>query len=156
MDNIECDEFFMRHALSLAKIAWAQNEVPIGALIVDENNQIIAEGYNQPIQNHDPCGHAEIIAIRLAAKKLENYRLKPKLRLYVTLEPCTMCAGAISFARIDEVIFGASDEKGGAIINGTKFFESKTCHFRPKIKHSILENECSSILKEFFAAKRTK
>ncbi len=156
MNNENIDEFFMRQALNLAKIASNNGEVPIGALIVDNDNNIIAQGYNMPINNHDPSGHAEIIAIREAGQKLQNYRLKPNLRLYVTLEPCTMCAGAISFARIDEVIFGAQDKKGGAIINGAKFFESETCHFRPKIKHSILENECSLILKQFFADKRKK
>ena len=156
MDTKKSHEFFMEKALELAKHAQSFGEVPIGALIVDENDNIICEGYNQPIKNHDPTAHAEIIALRNAAKYYENYRLKPSLRLYVTLEPCTMCAGAISFARIDEVIFGASDEKGGAIINGAKFFESETCHFRPKVTHGILKNECSAILKQFFAAKRQK
>lgn len=146
----------MEIAIKLAKQAEEIGEVPIGALIVDENDEIIAEGYNRPIIDHDPSSHAEIIAIRDAAKKLENYRTKPNLRLYVTLEPCTMCAGAISFARIDHVIFGAYDKKGGAIVNGTRFFESENCHFRPKITHGILENECSVILKEFFAKKRQK
>lgn len=149
-------EKYMQIALELAKQAQEIGEVPIGALIVDDNDEIIAEGFNRPITEHDPSAHAEIIAIRNAAKKLENYRTKPNLRLYVTLEPCTMCAGAISFARIDHVIFGAYDKKGGAIVNGARFFESKNCHFRPKITHGILENECSVILKEFFAKKRRK
>lgn len=149
-------EQFMELAIKLAKQAEEIGEVPIGALIVDENDEIIAEGFNCPINEHDPSAHAEIIAIRRAAKKIENYRTKPNLRLYVTLEPCTMCAGAISFARIDHVIFGAYDKKGGALVNGARFFESENCHFRPKITHGILENECSMILKEFFAKKRQK
>lgn len=146
----------MQIAIGLAKKAEALGEVPIGAIIVDENDEIIAEGYNRPIIDHDPSAHAEIIAIRNAAQKLENYRTKPNLRLYVTLEPCTMCAGAISFARIDHVIFGAYDKKGGAIVNGARFFDSENCHFRPKITHGILENECSTVLKDFFAKKRTQ
>ncbi len=149
--------YFMAKALKLAQIAQNMGEVPIGALIVDkDNDEILGEGFNRPIANHDPSAHAEIIAIRAAAEKLRNYRLKPNLSLYVTLEPCTMCAGAISFARIDTLIFGAMDLKGGAIINGAKFFETPSCHFRPKIISGILENECSSILKTFFAAKRLK
>ncbi len=147
-------EQFMAIAIKLAKQAEDIGEVPIGALIVDENDEIIAEGFNCPINEHDPSAHAEIIAIRRAAKKIENYRTKPNLRLYVTLEPCTMCAGAISFARIEHVIFGAYDKKGGAIVNGARFFDSENCHFRPKITHGILENECSTVLKDFFAKKR--
>jgi tRNA(adenine34) deaminase len=148
--------FFMNKAIALANEAGVNGEVPIGALVVDENDNIIGTGFNRPIIDHDPSAHAEIMAIRAAAKALENYRLTPKLRLYVTLEPCNMCAGAISFARIEHLIFGAYDKKGGAIINGTQFFNSPTCHFRPQITHGILENECSQLLKSFFSAKRNK
>ncbi len=147
----------MAKAVELAKSAQEMGEVPIGALIIDnDNNEIIGQGFNRPISNHDPSAHAEIIAIRNAALTLKNYRLKPNLSMYVTLEPCTMCAGAISFARIENLIYGASDVKGGAIKNGAKFFESETCHFRPQIIAGIMENECSMLLKAFFAAKRLK
>lgn len=147
----------MAKALELAMRAQEIGEVPIGALIIDDSNdEIIGEGFNQPISLKDPSAHAEIIAIRNAAICLQNYRLKPNLTLYVTLEPCTMCAGAISFARIERLVFGAYDFKGGAIQNGAKFFESETCHFRPKTIGGVLESECSGLLKAFFAAKRLK
>ncbi len=146
---------FMRLAIQEAKKAEDIGEVPIGAIIVDsQSGEIIARGYNQPIKAHDPTAHAEVIAMRAAAQKFENYRLKPELCLYVTLEPCTMCAGAISFARIKTIIFGAYDKKGGAVENGVKFFSSPQCHHRPEIVGGILENECSELLKSFFAKKR--
>lgn len=156
-DQSDKHSFFMAKAIELAKQAQKLGEVPIGALIIDNGtNQILGEGYNQPISMNDPSAHAEMNAIRNAAIALKNYRLKPNLSLYVTLEPCTMCAGAISFARIETLIFGAYDIKGGAIVNGARFFESQTCHFRPKTIGGVLENECSNLLKAFFAAKRLK
>ncbi len=145
----------MTRAIELAHEAAADGEVPVGAVIVDPaSGEIIAEGRNGPIANHDPTAHAEIVAIRAAAAKLGNYRL-PGLDLYVTLEPCAMCAGAISFARLGKLVFAASDEKGGAVINGPKFFEQATCHWRPEVAqdeaHSV---EASSLLQQFFASKR--
>ena len=146
---------FMRLAIEEAKKAEEIGEVPIGAIIVDsQSGEIISRGYNQPIKSHDPTAHAEVIALRSAAQALENYRLKPELCLYVTLEPCTMCAGAISFARIKTIVFGAFDKKGGAVENGVKFFSSPQCHHRPEIIGGILENVCSELLKSFFAKKR--
>lgn len=147
-------EYFMRMAIEQARIAAQNSEVPIGAIIVDDEGELIATGFNQPIMGHDPSAHAEIIALRNAAKKLENYRLKPNLTLYVTLEPCTMCAGAISFARVKNLVFGAYDKKGGAVEHGAQFYSLPTCHHRPNVVGGILENECAQILKEFFAAKR--
>lgn len=148
------DEKYMALALEQARLAQTKGEVPIGAIIIDERGEIIAEAFNAPIETKDPCAHAEILALRDAALKLENYRLKPNLTLYVTLEPCTMCAGAISHARIKRLVYGASDAKGGAIESGVRFFESNTCHHRPEVSSGVLANESSAILKDFFAQRR--
>ena len=146
---------FMPRALDLARLAAAAGEVPVGAVIVDPaTSTIIAEGHNAPIAGHDPTGHAEIIAIRAAAAKLQNYRL-PGLHLYVTLEPCAMCAGAISFARLSKVTFAADDPKGGAIINGPRFFEQPTCHWRPDVEQDTANADtASTLLRDFFRARR--
>lgn len=148
---------FMARAMQLAKEAAATGEVPVGAVVVDPSTgQIIGEGRNGPIGQHDPTAHAEIIAIRAACAVVENYRL-PTLELYVTLEPCAMCAGAISFARIGKVIFAAEDPKGGAIKHGPKFFEQSTCHWRPEWEQDELHmEEAGDILKAFFKARRKK
>ena len=148
------DEEYMAKALEQAQLAQQTGEVPIGAIIVDANGAIIAQSFNAPIATNDPCAHAEIVALREAAQKLENYRLKPNLTLYVTLEPCTMCAGAISHARISRLVYGANDIKGGAIESGVRFFESDTCHHRPNVKSGVMAAKCSAILKDFFAQKR--
>jgi tRNA(adenine34) deaminase len=144
----------MRRALELARVAAVVGEAPIGAVIADESTgAVIAEAHNQPIALHDPTGHAEILALRAAAQNAANYRLTG-LTLYVTLEPCAMCAGAISHARIGRVVFGASDEKGGAIINGVRFFDQPTCHSRPQVASGLLADESSTLLKDFFRARR--
>ena len=145
----------MTRAIELAHEAAADGEVPVGAVIVDPTSgEIVGEGRNGPIKAHDPTAHAEIVAIRAAGEKLGNYRLTG-LHLYVTLEPCAMCAGAISFARLGKLVFAASDEKGGAVINGPKFFEQKTCHWRPDVAQ---DEECgaeaSSLLQQFFTVRR--
>lgn len=146
---------FMHRALDLARLAAAAGEVPVGAVIVDPTtNTIIAEGRNAPIAGHDPTAHAEIAAIRAAAAKIGNYRL-PGLHLYVTLEPCAMCAGAVSFARIAKVIFAADDPKGGAVINGPRFFDQPTCHWRPEVEQdSANADAASTLLRDFFRARR--
>ena len=130
-------------------------EVPVGAVIVNpETGEIVAEGHNQTIADHDPTAHAEIKALRAAAEKTGNYRLTG-LHLYVTLEPCAMCAGAISFARIEKLIFAAGDRKGGAVIHGPKFFEQDTCHWRPEVvQDETYAEEAGSILTAFFRARR--
>jgi len=144
----------MSRTLQLAQGAKTAGEVPVGALIYDPvHENIIAEAANAPIASHDPTAHAEILAIRAAAKTLGNYRLGG-LWLYVTLEPCAMCAGAIAHARIERLIFGASDPKGGAVISGTQFFDQPTCHWRPKITPGILADESAALLKTFFKARR--
>jgi tRNA(adenine34) deaminase len=148
------DTDLMQRALALAEAAAAAGEAPIGALIVDPaTGEVIAEAHNQPIGLHDPTAHAEILALRAAAARLGNYRLSG-LTLYVTLEPCAMCAGAISHARIGRVVYGASDEKGGAVDNGPRFFSQPTCHSRPTVTGGVLATESSNLLKTFFRARR--
>lgn len=145
----------MQRAIALAKDAAERGEVPVGAVIVDpETGEIVADGHNQPIADHDPTAHAEIKALRAAAEKIGNYRLTG-LHLYVTLEPCAMCAGAISLARIEKLIFAADDPKGGAVIHGPKFFEQETCHWRPSVEQDQTRaEEAGAMLTEFFRARR--
>ncbi|TAL35391.1 tRNA adenosine(34) deaminase TadA [Phenylobacterium sp.] len=144
----------MRIALEAAQAAAAAGETPVGAVIVDPaTGEVVAVGANQPIGTHDPTAHAEIVALRAAAQKRGNYRLTD-LTLFVTLEPCAMCAGAISHARIGRVVFGAEDAKGGAVVNGPRFFEQPTCHWRPKVDGGVLADESSAMLKAFFRARR--
>ena len=146
---------FMRRALDLAEAAAARGEVPVGAVVVDPaRGEIVGEGANGPIGAHDPTAHAEIVALRQAARGLENYRL-PGLHLYTTLEPCAMCAGAISFARIAKLIFAADDPKGGAVLHGPRFFEQATCHWRPEIEQDVDNSEAAgALLTAFFKARR--
>lgn len=149
-------EEYMLLALEQAKKAKAEDEIPVGCLIVDpKKKKIIAQTYNLNQHGADATAHAEIRAIQKACKKLGQNRLRG-LDMYVTLEPCTMCAAAISFARIRELYFGAYDPKGGAVTNGVRFYEQNTCHHKPEVSGGILENECSAILKDFFRAKRKK
>ncbi len=149
------DTTMMQYAMALAKTAATNGEVPVGAVLVDPaSGNIISEGANSPIQHNDPTAHAEIVAIRSAAQQLENYRLTG-LTLYVTLEPCAMCAGAISLARIEKLIFAADDPKGGAVIHGPKFFEQETCHWRPSVEQDQTRaEEAGAMLTEFFRARR--
>jgi tRNA(adenine34) deaminase len=144
----------MRRAMALAQTAAEVGEAPIGAVVVDPaTREVVAEAYNEPIRLNDPTGHAEVLALRSAAAKLENYRLSG-LTLYVTLEPCAMCAGAISHARIGRVVYGASDAKGGAVEHGPRYFEQPTCHSRPVVESGLLADEASALLKSFFRARR--
>lgn len=148
------DETHMARALALAEAAAAAGEAPIGAVIVDETGAIIAEGANAPIAMHDPTAHAEIVALRAAAHKLGNYRLKPNLTLYVTLEPCAMCAGAISHARIARVVYGASDPKGGGVAHGARVFEQPTTHWKPAITAGVAADAAADLLRAFFRVRR--
>ena len=144
----------MRMALDQAQAAADAGEVPVGAILVDPaSGEVISTGANGPIAAHDPTAHAEIVAMRRAATALDNYRLTG-LTLYVTLEPCAMCAGAISHARIGRVVFAAEDPKGGAVVNGPRFFEQPTCHWRPTVEGGVLASESSAMLKAFFRARR--
>ncbi len=149
------DEHYMREAIAQAQAASARGEVPVGAVIVNSEGDIIAQTGNAPIGIVDPTAHAEILAIRDAAYSTDNYRLNT-CTLYVTLEPCTMCAGAISNARLSRVVYGAADIKGGAVENGVKFFEQATCHHRPDVTGGVLAEECAALLKNFFKARRRK
>ena len=145
----------MQFALTLAEQAAKDGEVPVGAVIWDpETGKPVSYGRNRPIAGHDPTAHAEIEAIRMAGERLGNYRLTG-LHIYVTLEPCAMCAGAISLARLGKVIFAAADEKGGAVINGPCFFDQPTCHWRPEVEQDeTAAPAASQMLKDFFKARR--
>jgi len=144
----------MRIALAEAQAAAARGEAPIGAVVLDPaTGDIVARSANAPIALGDPTAHAEILALRAAAAKLGNYRLTG-LSLFVTLEPCAMCAGAISHARIGRLVFGAPDEKGGAVIHGPRFFEQATCHWRPAVTEGVLAGESAALLRSFFRARR--
>lgn len=143
---------FMGIALEEAKAAAEAGEVPVGALVV-RGSVVLAQAGNRTLRDRDPTAHAELLAIRAAALRLGSERLID-CDLYVTLEPCAMCAAAISFARIRRLYFGASDPKGGAVESGVRFFNAPTCHHRPEVYGGIGEGEAAAILKEFFAAKR--
>lgn len=144
----------MRVALEEAKSATARDEVPIGAILVHrETREIAAKAGNRTRELNDPTAHAEILVIREICEKIGAQRI-PDYDLYVTLEPCTMCAAAISFARLGRVVIGASDPKGGGILHGAKFYDQPTCHWKPEFVSNVLEQECGEILKEFFRSKR--
>jgi tRNA(adenine34) deaminase len=143
---------FMDEALEIAAAAERAGEVPVGALVV-KDGQIIARAGNRTLRDRDPTAHAEMLALREAAKKLGSERLSD-CDLYVTLEPCTMCAAAISFARIRRLYYGASDPKGGAIESGVRFFASPTCHHRPEVYGGIQEARAGELLRGFFRERR--
>jgi len=148
----ENDIHWMKHAIALAKQAQTQGEVPIGAVLV-KDNQLLGEGWNQPIKQQDPSAHAEIIALRQAAKKLGNYRL-PDTRLYVTLDPCIMCAGAMIHARIARLIFATPDPKTGAAGSVFNILQSDKLNHRVICQNNVCAIECSTLLKQFFQKKR--
>jgi tRNA(adenine34) deaminase len=143
---------FMDQALDLARAAAANGEVPVGCVVV-RHGQVVAGAGNRTLTDRDPTAHAEMLAIRQAARVLGSERLTD-CDVYVTLEPCAMCAGAISFARIRRLYYGAADPKGGAVESGVRFFASPTCHHRPEVYGGIGEGEASALLKDFFAARR--
>lgn len=143
----------MARALELARRAAALGEVPVGAVIVAPDGAVLAEAHNETLTGSDPTAHAELLAIRRAAAAIGSQRLAG-CDLYVTLEPCTMCAAAISFARIRRLYFGAADPKGGAVEHGVRFFAAATCHHRPEIYGGIAESEAAALLREFFRERR--
>ncbi|HHE8745637.1 TPA: tRNA adenosine(34) deaminase TadA [Haemophilus influenzae] len=149
----EFDEKMMHHALELANKAEALGEIPVGAVLVDEDGNIIGEGWNLSIVQSDPTAHAEIIALRNGAKNIQNYRLL-NTTLYVTLEPCTMCAGAILHSRIKRLVFGASDYKTGAIGSRFHFFDDYKMNHTLEITSGVLAEECSQKLSTFFQKRR--
>jgi tRNA(Arg) A34 adenosine deaminase TadA len=148
------DEDLMRIALGLAQAAAEAGETPVGAVVVDPaTGEVLGRGANAPISSRDPTAHAEIVAMREAAATLGNYRLTG-LTLVATLEPCAMCAGAISHARIGRLVYGAEDPKGGAIVHGPRFFEQPTCHWRPQATGGVLADESGELLRTFFRVRR--
>jgi tRNA(Arg) A34 adenosine deaminase TadA len=144
----------MSIALEAAQAAADRGEIPVGAVVFDPaSGEVIAVGANQPIAAHDPTAHAEVVALREAARRLGNYRLSG-LALAVTLEPCAMCAGAISHARIATLVYGADDPKGGAVTHGPRFFEQSTCHWKPQVLGGVMAEESAALLRGFFRARR--
>ena len=148
----ETDEAFMREALALARQAGAAGEVPVGAVVV-KNGTVIGNGYNAPISSRDPTAHAEVRALREASARLENYRLVG-CDLYVTLEPCAMCAGAIMHARIRRVIYGAADPKTGACGSVVDLFAERRLNHHTEVTSGVLAAECGALLSVFFAGRR--
>ena len=143
---------FMDMALAEARAAEARGEVPIGCVVV-RGDEVVARAGNRTLADRDPTAHAELLAIREAAKKLGSERL-PDCDLYVTLEPCAMCAAAMSFARIRRLYYAAADAKGGAVDNGVRFFASPTCHHRLEVYGGVGESEAAALLTDFFRARR--
>jgi len=148
----QLDRQFMQEALEQARLAALAGEVPVGAILV-RDGEVIGRGFNQPIGNHDPSAHAEMLALRTAAQGVANYRL-PGATLYVTLEPCVMCSGAMLHARIDRVVFGAPDPKTGAAGSVLDIFASKQINHQTQVEGGILAEECGQILRDFFRERR--
>lgn len=148
------DEYWMRHALTLARRAWEEGEVPVGAVLV-QGETVIGEGWNRPVGHHDPTAHAEIMALRQGGKVLENYRLLDTT-LYVTLEPCVMCAGAMVHGRVGRLVFGAHDEKTGAAGSLLDVLRHPGMNHQVKIEHGVLAEECAAMLSDFFRHRRAE
>ena len=143
----------MQQAISLAKETAIKGDVPVGALVVDDSGNIVGQGANLREQENDPTAHAEIVAIRNAAKKIGNYRLD-ELTMVVTLEPCGMCAGAIAQSRIKRLVFGSFDEKAGAVGSVWDLLRDARAIYNPEVISGVLENECAKLLSDFFTTKR--
>jgi tRNA(adenine34) deaminase len=153
LDNLDLDEKYMRRAIALAAEAGKLGEVPVGALIVHEN-QIISESYNERETRPSALAHAELTAIGAACRRLGRWRLS-ECTLYVTLEPCVMCAGAIVQSRLDRVVFGATDAKGGGVISLYKILEDPRLNHRPAVTGGMLADECARLLSDFFKHRRS-
>lgn len=153
--SLQDDHSYMALAMEEAREAAARDEVPIGAVLVDSGTgEVVASAGNRTIEFSDPTAHAEILVIREQCKKLGQQRI-PLYDLYVTLEPCAMCAAAIAFARIRRLVFAAPDPKGGGVLHGAKFFEQPTCHHKIEVISDVSAEDSSALLKEFFVQKRT-
>ena len=152
MTQAELDRQFMQQAIEQAKLAAIAGEVPVGAILV-RDGQIISRAFNKPISNHDPSAHAEMLALREAALSEENYRL-PGTTLYVTLEPCAMCSGAMLHARVDRIVYGATDPKTGAAGSVLDIFSSKQINHQTHVQGGVMGDECGQILRDFFKERR--
>jgi len=151
-DREDLHNHWMAHAIQLARRSEKSGEVPVGAVVV-AGDQVVGEGWNQPISLRDPTAHAEILALRQAASRLDNYRLVD-CTLYVTIEPCTMCAGALVHARVKRLVYGASEKKAGAIISTAEVLNNPNLNHRVEVVSGIFEEECSALVKSFFQRKR--
>ncbi len=154
MNNAPDDTFFMAQAIELARQAWATGEVPVGAVVV-KDGEIVGRGFNAPISRHDPTAHAEIMALRDAAINLDNYRL-PGCSLYVNIEPCVMCAGAIIHARIARVVYGAADLKTGACGSVVDLFGNACLNYHATVISGVMAEEGGQLLSDFFTERRRK
>ena len=152
MTQVELDRQYMRLAIEQAQLAAQAGEVPVGAVLV-RDGQVISKAFNKPIANHDPSAHAEMLALRTAALAEENYRI-PGSTLYVTLEPCAMCSGAMLHARIDRVVYGAPDPKTGAAGSVLDLFSSKQINHQTSVEGGIMGEECGQLLRDFFKGRR--
>jgi tRNA(adenine34) deaminase len=152
MTQVELDQQYMRMAIEQAQLAAQSGEVPVGAVLV-RNGQVISKAFNKPIANHDPSAHAEILALREAALVDENYRM-PGTTLYVTLEPCAMCSGAMLHARLSRVVYGAPDPKTGAAGSVIDLFSSKQINHQTSVEGGIMSEECGQLLRDFFKGRR--
>lgn len=152
MTQAELDQQYMRMAIEQAQLAAQSGEVPVGAVLV-KDGQVISKAFNKPIANHDPSAHAEMLALRQAALAEENYRI-PGSTLYVTLEPCAMCSGAMLHARIDRVVYGAPDPKTGAAGSVLDIFASKQINHQTSVEGGIMSEECGQLLRDFFKGRR--
>lgn len=146
------DEKYMRRAIELAQQGEAVGEVPVGAVIVC-NDEVVGEGFNQPITSHDPTAHAEVVALRDAAKSIQNYRVIDST-LYVTLEPCTMCVGALIHARISRLVFGTTEPKAGAVVSQSQLLDASYFNHRIEMQGGVLAEECQHQLSDFFRRRR--
>ena len=149
------DEQFLRRAIDLAREAEGRGEVPIGAVIVGADGEILAEASNETIERHDPTAHAEILAIRRAGERIENYRLTGAT-VYSTIEPCAMCAGALVNARVARLVYGAPDERFGAVRSKFRLCDSEEMNHRIEIAEGVLETECRKLMQDFFRSRRSK
>ena len=153
MDN-EAHLYWMARALDLARTAAEHGEVPVGAVLV-RNGRVLGEGSNQPVSRHDPTAHAEIVALRDAARREANYRL-PDSTLYVTIEPCTMCVGAIIHARVATVVFGSREPRYGAVVSAQRLLDSDRYNHHPAVLEGVLADECGDLMRGFFRARRNR
>ncbi len=152
MSQAELDQQFMQQAIEQAKLATLAGEVPVGAVVV-RDGKVISSAFNKPISTHDPSAHAEMLALRAAAQSEENYRL-PGATLYVTLEPCVMCSGAMLHARVDRVVYGAADPKTGAAGSVLDVFSSKQINHQTSVEGGVMGEECGQLLRNFFKERR--